>query len=334
MIVLLGLGTVVVVAVLAGLVVFLLFVLAVVGGQDALARPDRIPSEEAAADIPVELLAVYRQAAAETCDMRWSVLAAVGKVETDHGRSALPGVSSAANGAGAMGPMQFLAGTWAAYGVDGDNDGTVDVYDRVDAVRGAANYLCATGAGDPGRERDAIWSYNHAGWYVDLVLEQAARYEAAMVAGVGDVRLLVDHPNLSLSPAPRQDLLDGVVDQRVVDFLAWAVQSHQVAVSVLKSGHSQFVAGTSRTSNHWYGRGLDIYAVDGEVVSFDSPAARALAIEAMGLVPPGRPSEIGLPWADLTGDPGVFSDSSHQDHLHFGWSGNAPEFHQVKDPDQ
>ncbi len=97
------------------------------------------------------------------------------------------------------------------------------------------------------------------------------------------------------------------------------MERHTISVSVLKTGHSKFVAGSDRISNHWYGRGLDIYAVDGEVVTSDSQVARNLATEAIAVTPPGRPSEIGLPWPDLTGKPGVFTDASHQDHLHFGW---------------
>jgi hypothetical protein len=305
-----------VVAVLAGLLVFSL---AVVSGDQASAQVAGVPSELALVDIPSELLPVYRDAAEATCAMRWAVLAAVGKVETDHGRSSLPGVRSGANHAGAMGPMQFLAATWAAYGVDGNNDGTADVYDVVDAIWGAANYLCASGAGEPERLRGAIWAYNHADWYVEKVLAQAAAYEAAPAVGTGDARVLVDHPHLSLTPPARQDLLDGVIDQRVVDFLTWAVQRHTISVSVLKTGHSQFVAGTRRVSNHWYGRGVDVYAVDGEKVSPGSSLAKAFAIEATELDSALRPTEIGLPWAELTGRPGVFSDASHQGHLHFAW---------------
>jgi hypothetical protein len=296
-----------------------LFAMAMIGGEDVLAQATGVPSPVALADIPAELLPIYREAAEATCNMRWAVLAALGKVETDHGRSTLPGVHSGENFAGAGGPMQFLAPTWAAYGVDGDGDGDTDRYDPVDAIWGAANYLCASGAGNPEQLRNAIWAYNHADWYVSKVLDQAAAYEAAPAVGTGNALALVDHPNLSLTPNARQDLLDGVVDQRVVDFLAWAVERHTISVSVLKTGHSKYVAGTVSISNHWYGRGLDIYAVDGEIVTRDSQAARNLAIEAISLSPPGRPSEIGLPLRDLTGEPGVFADASHQDHLHFGW---------------
>ncbi len=319
MIVLVALGGAVVVFLAVVLLVLVLFVLAMVSGNQAVAQSAGVPSPAALAAIPAELLPIYQESAEATCGMRWAVLAAIGKVETDHGRSTLPGVRSSENFAGAGGPMQFLQPTWNAYGVDGDGDGDKDRYDPVDAIWGAANYLCASGAGEPDRLRDAIFAYNHADWYVTKVLDQAAAYEAAPLGGA-DALALVNHSNLSLTPGARQDLLDGVIDQRVVDLLAWAVERHTISVSVLKTGHSKFVAGTDRTSNHWEGRGVDIYAVDGETVSRASSAARAFALEAIGLSPPTRPAEIALPWADLIGHPGVFTDGAHQGHLHFGWS--------------
>jgi hypothetical protein len=286
----------------------------------ALPAPSRQPSASALGDIPAHLLTVYREAASETCGMRWEVLAAVGKVETDHGRSTLPGVTSGENFAGAKGPMQFLQATWNAYGVDGDHDGDTDVYDPVDAIWGAANYLCANGAGS-GREQDALWHYNHSSAYVDDVLSIAAGYAEPAAAGSVssvDTQALLDNPRLSLSPNARQDIVDGVIDARVTDFLAWAIQNHDVTVSVLKTGHSQYVAGTDRISNHYRGQAVDIFAVDGEVVTSSSDAARRLAIEATDLNA-GRPDETGLPWSDLTDRPGVFTDADHTDHLHFGW---------------
>lgn len=129
-------------------------------------------------DIPAQYLRLYRQAAV-TYDLGadgWSYLAAVGKVECDHGRSRLPGCHSGANTAGARGPAQFLSPTWAAFGVDGDRDGDRDVYDPADAIHGMANYLRASGA--PRDWRRALFAYNHAGWYVDQVVRQAAEYRA------------------------------------------------------------------------------------------------------------------------------------------------------------
>ncbi len=298
---------------------FVLFFMAVVGTQEAEARAGAGPSAHALADIPTELLPIYHQSAQDTCGMRWALLAAVGKIETDHGRSTLPGVHSGENFAGAGGPMQFLAPTWAAYGVDWDGDGDKDRFDPVDAIWGAANYLCANGAGE-GRERDALWAYNHADWYVDQVLDIAAGYEAAGTVPVGDAQALANNRNVTLTAEARQDLLGGVLDQRLVNFLAWASQRHQIAVSVFKTGHSQYVAGTNRISNHWYGRAADIYAVDGGNVSPSCRPCRALAEEPAALTE-GRPREMGLPWADMAGG-WIFTDASHQDHLHLGWGGN------------
>ncbi|MDQ6726171.1 MAG: lytic transglycosylase domain-containing protein [Actinomycetota bacterium] len=286
------------------------------------------PSANALADIPPELLPVYQQAAKDTCGMPWGVLAAIGKVETDHGRSDLPGVHSGANFAGAEGPMQFEPGTWAAYGVDGNHDGATDVYNPVDAIWGAANYLCANGAGDPARLRDAIWNYNRDWGYVDDVLRRADDYATAPAAGnvpAGDAAAVLNNPNISLCPACRQDLIDGVIDQRVIDFLAWAAQRHSIAVSVLKTGHNQFVAGTNRVSNHWEGRAADIATVDGQDVSPSCTVCRSFAEEVVPLGA-GRPDEMGVPWADMVGAGGwnVFSDGDHQFHVHVGFNPNPP----------
>jgi membrane-bound lytic murein transglycosylase B len=71
-----------------------------------------------------------------------------------------------------MGPMQFLAPTFRAYGVDGNNDGRIDVYDPADAIPAAARLLRANGA--PQDDHRAIYAYNHAEWYVHDMLTRAA----------------------------------------------------------------------------------------------------------------------------------------------------------------
>src|SRR5919106_3054645 len=141
------------------------------------------PSQDARRDIPAQLLPVY-QAAADSCPgLPWSVLAAIGKVETDHGRSTAPGVTSGANFAGAAGPMQIGIGgkagnTFAGYAVDGDGGGA-DVYNPVDAIFTAANYLCQNGAARGADVARAIFAYNHADWYVTKVLAIASTYAAS-----------------------------------------------------------------------------------------------------------------------------------------------------------
>ncbi len=120
--------------------------------------------------IPPAFRALY-QAAATTCPgLSWTVLAAIGQVETHHGSGTM--VSSA----GALGPMQFMPATFARYAVDGDHDGKAGIMDPADSIYTAAHYLCANGAGtgDSG-VYNAVWHYNHADWYVALVLSLAGK---------------------------------------------------------------------------------------------------------------------------------------------------------------
>ena len=117
--------------------------------------------------------ALYHSAAQTCPGLSWSVLAAIGQVESGHGRN--PGVSYA----GAQGPMQFMPATFAHYGVDGDGDGQIDIQSAADSIFTAARYLCANGAGKgPDKLYFAIYRYNHADWYVQLVLNLAAEYVA------------------------------------------------------------------------------------------------------------------------------------------------------------
>jgi hypothetical protein len=156
------------------------------------------PSMGAMRDIPPQYLALY-QAAADTCPgLPWPVLAAIGKVETNHGRSTAEGVAQGTNFAGAAGPMQFGIGgkagnTWGGapvhrvppqvgYGTDGDGDGIANVYHPPDAIFGAARYLCANGAERGADLPGAIFAYNHANWYVTKVLAFASGYAAGPAA--------------------------------------------------------------------------------------------------------------------------------------------------------
>lgn len=116
-------------------------------------------------------LALYQQAARVCPGLSWTVLAAIGQIESDHGRNTGP------SSAGALGPMQFMPATWRIYGVDGDGDGKADIMDPYDAVPAAAKYLCASGAGRgaAGLAR-AVFAYNHSQVYVNDVLALARAY--------------------------------------------------------------------------------------------------------------------------------------------------------------
>jgi cell wall-associated NlpC family hydrolase len=131
------------------------------------------PNARARADIPAGTLLLY-QLAAPTCPgLPWPVLAAVGKVESDHGRHPAP------TRAGAGGPMGFLPSTWAEAGTDASGDKAADINDPADSVFTAAQHLCGNGARNGHDLPRALAAYNPAPAYADHVLALAATYGLA-----------------------------------------------------------------------------------------------------------------------------------------------------------
>jgi hypothetical protein len=140
-------------------------------------KPAARPSPAARADIPARYLALYRQAGAGARwdgYAAWAVLAGIGKVESDHGRSSAPGVRSGVNRFGCCaGPMQFNLrngppSTWDTYGRG-------NPYDPADAIPAAVRLLVANGA-----RRDlnsALLAYNRSWAYVADVKALARRYQ-------------------------------------------------------------------------------------------------------------------------------------------------------------
>jgi hypothetical protein len=122
---------------------------------------------------PTTYLELYKASAARYCPgLSWTVLAAIGEVESGDGANVGP------SSAGALGPMQFLPSTWQQWGTDGFGDtGTPNILNPYDAVPSAAEYLCAAGGNQGGQSLyNAIFAYNHANWYVDEVLAIAREY--------------------------------------------------------------------------------------------------------------------------------------------------------------
>ena len=173
-------------------------------------------------DIPVVALQAYVDGATAAgnltppCTISWALLAAIGKVESNHGRhggSQLDGAGRATppiigirlDGTNstaavrdtdegrfdgdpvwdrAVGPMQFIPGTWATWGRDADGDGHTDPQDIHDVAESAAAYLCHSSPDltKPDAARSAVFTYNRSGAYVDEVLAIAAAYEAEATA--------------------------------------------------------------------------------------------------------------------------------------------------------
>jgi hypothetical protein len=305
-------------------------------------------SPYALTDIPSAYLAFYVHAdrsMQRTCPrLRWQVLAGIGKVESDHGRSPAPGVRSGVNRHGCCaGPMQFNLrngppSTWDAYQRPGDSP-----YDPADAISAAARKLCADGLADPldsspdrcptvrgsPAEHRALKRYNNACWYVHQVLTLADRYTRpeppAVVARDPFVRALARNPRIQTTTArgcdPAPDLASGRLDLRVQALIAALAERHTIRVSCLRTGHSRYVKGTRRVSNHTVWRAVDLDQVDGQPVSPRSSAARALVGWLDRLDGPLRPSEVGSPFR-LGGRP-FFSDDGHQGHVHIGYGGKS-----------
>jgi hypothetical protein len=167
--------------------------------------------------IPAIVLSAYRNAermmaaAAPGCGVSWNLLAGIGRIESLHanggatdtrGTAVRPIYGPALDGtlpgnevivqsrsadrvmyARAMGPMQFLPGTWSRYASDGDGDGKADVQNVYDASLATARYLCSGGLNlrDPGQVMAAILRYNNSVAYARNVLGWAAAYATGVV---------------------------------------------------------------------------------------------------------------------------------------------------------
>ncbi|HEX3715534.1 MAG TPA: NlpC/P60 family protein [Trebonia sp.] len=147
-------------------------------------------SAEATNSIPSNYLKWFQKVGLQY-NVSWTVLAGIAKVESNDGRTTLPGVNSASNAFGAAGPMQIgidgaSGNQWGGTAVhpaseavngvatDEDGDGVASVYDPADAIAGAAKYLVAHGVQQ--NVTSAIFAYNHADWYVEEVLSWASTY--------------------------------------------------------------------------------------------------------------------------------------------------------------
>lgn len=163
--------------------------------------PPADPSPTVVADIPANYLSLYRDAAATCPGLHWSVLAAIGKIESNHGRSTLPGVRTGANPHGAKGPMQFLQSTFdavtARHPVPSGGATPPSAHNPHDAVHTAAAYLCDNGARNNRNLNGAIFTYNHSRAYVNKVLDAARAYARATPSSAAPAS-----PSPAASPSP------------------------------------------------------------------------------------------------------------------------------------
>src|SRR5690348_4973782 len=142
-------------------------------------RPQHAPPPVATGHVPsgrpTSYIQLFQESAAQYCPgLPWTVLAAIGQIESGDGANTGPST------AGALGPMQFLPSTWAEWGITAFGDkGPPNINDPFDAVPSAARYLCAAGGSTAAGLPRAIFAYNHADWYVSEVLALARQYQQA-----------------------------------------------------------------------------------------------------------------------------------------------------------
>ena len=225
----------------------------------------------------------------------------------------------------ALGPMQFLPGTFEAWAIDGNRDGRLDPHNIGDAVATAADYLCGP-EHQITDERAAIRRYNNSDAYIDQVLAWAATYSAAGTAlAIGPVPSpaeVLANANLDIYPGGRDDIAAGRIDARILQLLIAIAGQHRITITALITGHSRCIDDQPdvpgcTVSNHYYGRAVDIAVIDGTPVSASNPVAIEVMHELAALPSPSRPDEIGGPVN--TGEPGVFTDSFHTNHIHVGY---------------
>src|SRR5438445_1163650 len=148
--------------------------------------------------LPLSSLHVLWQQAGAAYGIPWQVLAAINKIESNFGQNMGP------SSAGAIGWMQFMPSTWLRWGVDADGNGVADPWNAADAVFAAARYLAASGGqADIAR---AVFSYNHADWYVHEVLDLAQVYGNGTIqqtAGLEQVQASLDQARAQVVAANR-----------------------------------------------------------------------------------------------------------------------------------
>lgn len=267
-------------------------------------------------DIPAEMAALYAGAASRYA-VPYGVLAAVGKVETDHCRNPR---SLVPNHAGAVGCMQFLPSTFERWaGASGSPNPSIT--DPTDSVYASAAKLSADGvAVDPWR---ALWAYNHSDAYVADVLAWAVAYgwRSGSRAVLG--RAVLEHPRIRVRAKDRADLREELVDTRVLSVLLALATRYEVGSVGPFTQHHYYVNGTRRPSNHVFGRAVDIFAINGAAFDSRNDAARRFVVDALALPVDIRPTEVLSPWPLEVNGAWSVTDGDHADHAHFGFRGDV-----------
>jgi hypothetical protein len=246
-------------------------------------------------------------------------LAAVARLESNFGR----GIGKAQ--LHERGPLGLEPSEWGKYAVDGDEDGHIHRGDPADSAATLARLIWSRGS-----LRAGIFTHNQAQWYVQAVLADAEALEGKCqvtpvdwsLALPGTVGAPINWDNLTLSnDLELQDITSGALDPRIVALIGAITQEHQLTLSALRSDHSELTANGS-VSNHFFGRAMDIAAVDGVSCTDTSPEAPCANLgRTLAYMPaPLHPTEL-IYCFDLDGAGPAFALPDHCDHVHAGYDG-------------
>jgi hypothetical protein len=246
-------------------------------------------------------------------------LAAVARVESDFGK----GMS--AEDLASRGPLGITEDNWERYAVDGDGNGKVNRESPADSAGTLARMIWA--AGDI---RAGLFQHNHAEWYVEAVVADAEAMKgtcqvktvAYSVALPGPTNAPINWRNVELSNSLEMvDIQSGTIDPRIINLIGAISQQHTITISSLRSDHSKTTS-SGNVSNHYYGRAMDIAAIDGVPctnVSPDGPCG--IVARQLGALPAGQePTELIYCWdPDGPANPNGFAQADHCDHIHVGF---------------
>jgi hypothetical protein len=295
-----------------------------IGGLSLIPKQQELvcsPADGSSASIPDDYMKAFQDAAGRYDLGQGGVwaLAAVARVESNFGK----GMSAEA--LNTAGPLGITEDNWKQYAVDGDGDGKVRHQSPADSAATLARMIWA--AGDL---RAGLFQQNHAEWYVDAVLSDAeamagscqVKTVAYSVALPGPTNAAINWSNVELSNSLEMvDIKSGAIDPRILNILGAISQQHQIRISALRSDHSKFTS-SGNVSNHYYGRAMDIAAIDGVPCTDVSPDGPCGTIaRQLGALPAGQePTELIYCFdPDGPANPNGFAQADHCDHVHVGF---------------
>ncbi|MBW8060646.1 MAG: lytic transglycosylase domain-containing protein [Solirubrobacterales bacterium] len=269
--------------------------------------------------LPAEYLNAFESAAARYGLGRRGVwaLAAVARLESNFGRG------MGKRQLNRSGPLGLDGSEWRRYAVDGDGDGRLRHADPDDSAATLARMIWSRGG-----LRAGLFTHNQASWYVQAVLDQADRLQGRCKASTVDWALALPNAvmapikwsNLTLSNELEQrDLDSGAIDPRIVGLIGAITQNHQITIASLRSDHSKLTV-EGNVSNHYFGRAMDIAAVDGASCTETAVTAPCAELgRTLAFLPaPAMPTEL-IYCFDLDGPGPAFARADHCDHLHIGY---------------